>query len=165
MRIPNRRDRRGFTIIEISVVFSVMLLLALLVVPSFLGSKTNINVEGAKTALRSVASNQESYFNRFGTFAATLQTLAEVEDSYPLILTDAVLGSISVATAFMPGVDGAGSVEYLGLAMLTPEGACITLKISDPASAVEDGTTIFTPQNGGDTCSGATALNQDGAMW
>jgi type IV pilus assembly protein PilA len=93
----NTRARRqranGFTLMELLIVISIMLILMLLAIPNFNKMKMSVNEKSAINSLQVIYKDQISYSNDYPTngFAATLQALGGDAKSGPPTPTSAQL--------------------------------------------------------------------------
>lgn len=69
-------DRRGFTLIELVVVVTVIGLLTAIVVPKLRGFKERVYVAAMKSDLRTFALHEESYYYDRATYTDDVITLA-----------------------------------------------------------------------------------------
>lgn len=100
------KGRRGFTIIELMVVVSIMGLLASLALPRLSQLKQKALVASMVSDLRNLVTNQEAFLSSHGDYAGGVVTTAEV-----------------------PGLGGAGRIS-----MLTSEGVTLDVNyMSNPS--------------------------------
>ena len=161
----SRSSRRsGFTLIEAGVVLGFLALLAAITIPNLAGARSSIGVEDGKKVLNALAVEESTYFLRFGEFI-TADPNNELGASVGLTTADASVGNVSLATSSLPGVDGAGPVSDLGMALITSDGICLTLRVADPNSGMASSTGQFTVSGSTLACNGSTAIGQSGVMW
>ena len=139
-------------------------LLAAITIPSLAGAKSSISTEDGKKVLNALAVEESTYFLRFGEFI-TADPNNELGASVGLTTGDATIGNVSLATSTLAGVDGAGASATLGMALITTDGVCLTLRIADPNSSVASSTGQFTVSGSTLSCNGSTAVGQSGVMW
>jgi len=72
-----RHGNQGFTLIEMLLVAAIVAILASILIPNFLRSRTNANVAASKTGMRNLATALEEYFvdNRVYPTDTTLSIL------------------------------------------------------------------------------------------
>ncbi len=81
-----RTGRRGFSLIELMLVVTLLAIILAMAIPAFLSSRKHANEVSAISSLRTLSSIQNVYRIRFGTYG-TLQALGDVQ------LVDNNLGS------------------------------------------------------------------------
>lgn len=70
-----RGSRRGFTLLELMLVITVIAIIAAMAIPSFLKGRMAANESSAVSSLRSVVTTNNQYRLRFGTYASSLANL------------------------------------------------------------------------------------------
>jgi prepilin-type N-terminal cleavage/methylation domain-containing protein len=92
------RSEKGFTLIELVVVMAVLLILAALVIPSYLGFGDRANKNAAGADLRAAVSSVEAWHLDHGTYAG--MTVAALKASYDQSLNASIvsLGTLSGTT-------------------------------------------------------------------
>jgi type IV pilus assembly protein PilA len=80
-----RGHESGFTLMELLIVISIMLILMLIAIPNFSAMKSQANETSAKASLRAIYQAQISYQTNFPTngFACSLTTLGGAASSGP----------------------------------------------------------------------------------
>ena len=74
--MANRRTAgRGFTLVELMIVISIIAVIAALAIPSIVESRRLAEERAALGMLRSIYSGQQAHKAKFGTYAADLPTL------------------------------------------------------------------------------------------
>jgi type IV pilus assembly protein PilA len=68
-------SRRGFSLIELLIVISIILIIITMAVPKFNQAKRFANETGAITAIRSIHEAQVQYQSQYGRFATSLTEL------------------------------------------------------------------------------------------
>jgi prepilin-type N-terminal cleavage/methylation domain-containing protein len=159
------RPLRGFTLQELVVTVLVIAVLGTVAGSVMSRTRDGMSAEQAKVTLRGAAADQESYFRRFGRFATTTPALATFDTAHRMIPGGAAGNFVGVTAHTVPGPDGSGGVSFVGLAVLTGSGECLTLKIAQPGVSRAEARTRFVPAEAGLPCSGAIALAQDGQQW
>ena len=85
LKTTRRQRPNGFTLMELLIVISIMLILMLLAIPNFNKMKINVNEKSAINSLQVIYKDQISYSSDYPTngFAATLQALGGDPKSGP----------------------------------------------------------------------------------
>jgi prepilin-type N-terminal cleavage/methylation domain-containing protein len=78
MRHRGMVNRRGFTLIELFMVVTIVGLLVVIVVPKFWNTRELTYGTLLKSDLRNLANQQESHFQKFGVYSADLATLGMI---------------------------------------------------------------------------------------
>ena len=74
-RIRGRAARKGFSLIELLIVISIILIIITMAVPKFNQAKRFANETGAIQAIRAVQEAQVQYQSQYGRFATSLTEL------------------------------------------------------------------------------------------
>ena len=92
------RSEQGFTLIELVVVMAILLILAALVIPSYLGFADRANKNAAGADLRAAVDSVEAWHSDHGTYAG--MTVAALKASYDQSLNASIvsLGTLSATT-------------------------------------------------------------------
>lgn len=90
--MKERKIKKGFTILEILVVVSVIAILIGIAVPRFKGMQDEANIIKARSELKTVQAAMESYRNQNGAYA---ETLAALEGATPQIISAGMTDPLS----------------------------------------------------------------------
>ena len=93
-----KKNREGFTLIELMIVIAVIGILATVAIPQFAVYKVRSYNLGAQSHLKNAATAQEAYYVDNSNYTATPATL--VGATYGLYTSDNVVLSITNASAF-----------------------------------------------------------------
>lgn len=83
MRAENKRNRRGFTLIELMVVLIILALLATVIVPNVVGKSDDAKATKAKADVASIEGLLDQYYLDLGAYPTTeegLQALSKAPD-------------------------------------------------------------------------------------
>ncbi len=80
--------KKGFTILEILVVISVIAILIGIAIPRFKGMQDEANIIKVKSDLKTIQAAMESYKNNTGAYAVTKADLSDLEGATPKIIND-----------------------------------------------------------------------------
>jgi type IV pilus assembly protein PilA len=86
-----RLDKKGFTLVEIMIIVSVIVLLAAIAIPNLLRARLSANEAGAVAALKTLSSAAEVYFTAQAP-GAYPSSLAAMSNAIPPFI-DSILGS------------------------------------------------------------------------
>lgn len=111
------RSLKAFSLIELLIVIFIAGIIAVLAVPSYLGSVRAAGRAEAKTSLFAVASDQQRYFSNFNTYIEDAQPLNSPAEAGRQFLTQTGLYSIAVTAC-----DG-GVIQDCYLVTATPQGS------------------------------------------
>ena len=77
IRVPveSRRNRRGFSLIEIMIVVAIILVIASIAIPKINASRMQAHEMAAIRTLTAIHTAQTQYMSQFGKYAATLTEL------------------------------------------------------------------------------------------
>jgi len=136
-------NSKGFTLVEIVIVLSILGILASIVYPSYTGHVKRAHRTDAKTVILQAAARQERFFGNQNRYAGNMTTLGYGAD---LLTTEDGRYSVSVNASTVntytlqavpnslgrQNTDGCGSfiVDYLGVRNIKdqPAGAAVTVK-------------------------------------
>jgi type IV pilus assembly protein PilA len=92
------KGEKGFTLIELVIVMAILLILAALVIPSYLGFGDRANKNAAGADLRAAVDSVEAWHSDHGTYAG--MTVAALQASYDQSLNASIvsLGTLSATT-------------------------------------------------------------------
>jgi prepilin-type N-terminal cleavage/methylation domain-containing protein len=145
------RDESGFTLVEVMVVLTVIGVLAMMAVPTFLSAKERAMDRGAQSDLQVAMSAAKAEFSEDANYTGL--TIAEMQTSEPS------LGWVDQATASSSANDFAVSFRVwdageINVARLSESGTCFYLRTIDVAgTAPEDSVNVYKGRGVG-TCSG-----------
>lgn len=117
-----KRNRKGFSLIELLIVVAIILIIAAIAIPNFLRAKMAANQATAVQNLRTITSAAATYSSTYGTgFPAGLTTLG---GAVPATCTGAVLIDEILSTA--PFQKSGYQFQYtaLGVANPNPPAGC-----------------------------------------
>jgi len=92
----NKKDERGFTLIELMIVIAIIGILAAIAIPQFSFYRGRSFDSAATADLRNAATAQEAYFVDNQEYCATVATLTGA--TYGLYLSDNVTMAVTAAT-------------------------------------------------------------------
>ena len=75
MSLPARRDRKGFSLIELLIVIAIILIIAAMAMPRLNTARRQAFETGALRAVAAIHAAQAQYYSQFGRYANTLQEL------------------------------------------------------------------------------------------
>ena len=70
-----KKRNEGFTLIELMIVVAIIAIIAAIAIPSLLAARISGNEASAISSMRTLATVNEQYRTRFGTYAASLADL------------------------------------------------------------------------------------------
>lgn len=94
-----RKDRRGFSLIEMVVVCAIIAALAAIAVPTFIGSKKAGHDSRAQVTLRSALAAERTYYVDFQQYTTSASDLNEIEPQLNFATTEAEADGVMVATS------------------------------------------------------------------
>jgi len=92
----SKRERKGFTLIELMIVVAIIGLLAAIAVPSFLRFQLRARSSEAKTSLAAIRSLEESYFAEFSIYVSALPEPATIPGSNKAVFSPANVGFLTI---------------------------------------------------------------------
>lgn len=87
--------KKGFTILEILVVVSVIAILIGIAIPRFKGMQDEANIIKAKAELKTIQAAMESYRNQHAAYPVTAADLTVLEGASPQIISAGMLDPLS----------------------------------------------------------------------
>jgi len=106
---PRRSARRGFTVLELLIVITVIATIASIALPNYVGAKKAANETSAINSMRALVAAQENY--RVAKSAGKYATLEQLKDSG---LVNSALGSGAMSGyTFMTVTPGASTFAFI----------------------------------------------------
>ncbi|HYN36637.1 MAG TPA: prepilin-type N-terminal cleavage/methylation domain-containing protein [Actinomycetota bacterium] len=94
-----RKDRRGFSLIEMVVVCAIIAALAAIAVPTFIGSKKAGHDSRAQVTLRSALAAERTYYVDFQQYTTNAADLNQIEPQLNFATTEAEADGVMVAVS------------------------------------------------------------------
>ena len=132
-----RLTRKGFTLIEIMIVVSIIVVLAAIAIPNLLRSRVSSNEAGAIAALKTLSTAAETYFSSQTPRAYPNNLSALVSANPPYI--DSVLGSGN-KSGYAYAWAGGGNTYSVIASPQTPNVTGVRSFYVDPSGVVRVGT-------------------------
>ena len=149
--------------IELIVVVVILAILSSLVFFSYQSVFARGQNDPAQEALTTLAAEELTYYQTYGSFAATATTLAGLEPNFSYVTGTAVSTGAGQVSADSGTISG---TPALGLAILGDSGSCVVINVEAPSSSRANLTDQFTPSVSR-PCSGSYALSDvyPGSPW
>jgi len=91
--LSNRKPRRGFSLIELLIVISIILIIITIAVPKFRSAQNTARETAAIQALRTIHTAQVEYQSQYGRYAATLTELGPPASGAPSMSAADLIGN------------------------------------------------------------------------
>ena len=75
-KMMNKKDEKGFTLIELMIVIAIIGILAAIAIPQFSAYRMKAYNSSAQSDVRNIATAQEAYFVDYSTYTSTVGTLS-----------------------------------------------------------------------------------------
>lgn len=144
-----RRQRRGFTMLEVVATFVLLGILAALATSGLSRAIARSDDAAAAASLDRVLLSQRTFANAFGEYASLPTDLRDLGRDV-VVLADPTPSTGSTEISIAVGEDGT-----LGVAVQSKTGTCIVRKVT-PLSAGSEASVV--PADGGGLCNGSRAL-------
>ena len=131
---------KGFTILEILVVISVIAILIGIAIPRFKGMQDEANIIKAKSELRTIQAAMESYKNNYSVYATTLTSL---QGATPRIIDTTVINPLVTGSDY--NIDTDGSMYYV---IWAPSVSGATAVMNHTSGVVSSHTNAYCVTNG-----------------
>ncbi len=108
----NRKNEKGFTLIELMIVIAIIGILAAIAIPQFNAYRLRSYNSGAQADLRNAATAQEAYFVDNSTYTSTITTL--IGSTYGFYTSENVsaAGSAGSTAYTMTSYNSSGNKTY-----------------------------------------------------
>ncbi len=81
-KMMNKKDEKGFTLIELMIVIAIIGILAAIAIPQFSAYRTKAYNSSAQSDVRNIATAQEAYFVDYSTYTGTVGNLTGAQYGY-----------------------------------------------------------------------------------
>jgi type IV pilus assembly protein PilA len=155
-----RREDKGFTLIELMVVVLIIAILLAIAIPTFLGAQNKAKDRSAQSSARNALTNAKTIFADNGDYAdATIAALTSSEPSLVFVATKST-GPKSISV-LAPVFSAAAPGLTWYAAVLSDTGTCFYIRdsVNTAAAAADQGTTYAKATPTGDCIATAPAAS------
>lgn len=146
------RLRRGFTLLEMTVVGVIALTLMAVIAFGFLGVEKDTSAGHVETQLRQVSSSLRAYYESRGYFPTDATTLGTLEPGFTFTTGQVTEeGPVSIVAGVY------GDTDVVALASLDASGQCVVLREGPNGAGVAPASSTFTPDSS-KSCSASAAI-------
>jgi type IV pilus assembly protein PilA len=147
--MAQRRQQRGFSLIELLIVVAIILIIAAIAVPSFLRARIAANESSAVASVRNIRTSEALYTNAYPSIGYAMQ-LGDMGGPTPCTLPTSTAACVlddPIATAG-PGTAGKSGYVFTAIGVSSGGGSNDSLVIgAAPASPGITGTRLFCTTN------------------
>jgi len=142
--------KKGFTIIELVIVISVLIILIGIAIPHMKGMQQSGQIVKAKGELQSLQAAMESYYtNHNNTYLGSTTTPSTTfKSETPAIVSDVLTDPLNATTTAEYDLQSNATTGFYAFASAGPGGTYTTFSISSTGVVTRNPTTIICVTNG-----------------
>ena len=123
------RSNQGFSLIELLIVVSIILIIAAIAIPNLLQARMSANESSAAASLRSLASAEATYYSSYPTigYSPDLASLGGANPCTPSSTTACLIDNVLASAS--PGKGGKTGYQFLATGIMTAGSANNTVYV------------------------------------
>ena len=108
----NKKNEKGFTLIELMIVIAIIGILAAIAIPQFSAYRTRSYNSSAQSDVRNIATAQEAYYVDASTYTGTIATIRGATYGYMQSGSVTVTAAANTTGYTITGYHGSGDKTY-----------------------------------------------------